>query len=87
MQSTYDLPKIRMSREDRKDQIFQILQSCWGLTTPGLARAIGLSRSPYLREILDEMESDGQITMTCYVLENGWQALVWRIAPEYAINA
>jgi len=82
----YDIPSQRKTREQRKDQMFELLQhrNSW-LTLKVMARAMGLHVTPYLRAIAGELVREGMVERRFWDNAYGTQTGVYHIAPEFEI--
>lgn len=68
----------RFSREERKDQIVEILASRWmAFSTHELAKRLKMSRSPHLQGILNEMLEDGEVQAFRSQKPNGMDVRYW----------
>lgn len=73
----------RMTREDRKDQVFDIVRAAGCAVTVGyVAQKTGLKVTPYLQSILAEMAEQHDLERDMRELSNGIRAWAYDIPQE-----
>lgn len=74
---------VRMSREDRMDQIFSIVERAHARVSIGyIAQRTGLKKTPYLQDMLAEMCKYHYLEREKMTLTNGAQAWIYDIPQE-----
>lgn len=78
----------RLSRDERKDQIFAVLQGVpFALSARQIFDAIGLAKSPHALSILHEMVDDGMVKVESEKTTNGLTVFVYWLSKEYLPDA
>ena len=70
--------RFRMNRELRKRSLLQIVEAAGrAITVSEIAEYAGLKRTPYLVELLDELETEGSLDWSLAVLPGGWVGRIY----------
>jgi len=78
----------RLPRDERKDQIFELLNRVpWYLTAREIGAHIGLRKTPHLLSIINEMVHEGQVDFKWETMTNGLRVRVYFTPEEYKPNA
>ena len=71
------------TKEERKEQVLSVLEYHGvGLTHTQLMQQIGLTRSPYSNDIMNELVEDGYLFTTWAKLTNGLDVKVYHLTID-----